>query len=115
MVKAEVGLRGQTKPARLQKSRTRPLGWTPHVRRAGGTTQDNSGHRICNEPAFDVFEGAEQVALALVIDLNVNRRHLDESQRAMVRRNWQRCSTGVVGDPIKRKVFRSSRPAADVR
>ena len=36
------------------------------------------------EPQFEVFGGNDDDILKLVIDLNVNRRHLDTSQRAMI-------------------------------
>ena len=36
------------------------------------------------EPRFDTFEGDDEAALAFVISKNLARRHLNESQRAMV-------------------------------
>jgi N6-adenosine-specific RNA methylase IME4 len=36
------------------------------------------------EPVCRIFEGADSEILAFVLDLNLKRRHLDESQRAMI-------------------------------
>ncbi len=36
------------------------------------------------EPRFEIFSGSEDEAMALVVSLNLRRRHLNESQRAML-------------------------------
>ena len=91
LLKADIGEHGQREPVLVDQQ--------------GRILDGRNRHQACVElglaPKVKVYEGSEDNVLALVVSLNLHRRHLDAGQRAMVAarlatlRDGQRAGAGI--------------------
>jgi hypothetical protein len=63
-----------------------------------GRNRDKACHELGIKPIYNDFEGTDQEAIAFVISMNIMRRHLSQSQLAMVAADLSGLQPGQHGD-----------------